>query len=828
MDFLDGLNPSQREAAAHGEGALLILAGAGSGKTRVITHRIANLVHAHGVPGYAVLAVTFTNKAAREMKERVERLLASTGHVYEAPFVSTFHSFCVRLLRRDGDRLADIRPGFTRQFNIYDDDDQMTLIKQIYKGLGLDDKFMPPRAMLSRISQAKSQQETPAELAKNARDPKASRMAVVFEQYEARLRQANAVDFDDLLLETVRLLRHDSELRALYNRRYAFVMVDEYQDTNRSQYELMRLLSAGHGNVVAVGDEDQSIYSWRGADIRNILDFERDYPNAKVVRLEQNYRSTKNIIEAASAVVANNTQRKGKNLWTDSPSGPKIGLYEAMDGENEALWIADRIDKTLDRDPATRVAVLYRTNSQSRQIEEALRRYGRKYNIVGGLSFYQRAEIKDALCYLRLLVNPADSIALLRVVNTPARGIGKTTMDQVEAHARQQQAPLWDAIGEMIELHSLGSRAEAALGAFRGMIEELRAEMEKQTVEELLRALLGRTGYLKSLEENPAPENEGRIANLLELVNAAAEASERGETIGDFLDHAALVSDADQVNEQAQISLLTIHNAKGLEFPVVFLAGMEEGLFPHSRALTDDNQMEEERRLCYVGMTRARQQLYLSWARMRRRFGGGMPEPALTSRFIREIPEPYTEKLSRLHLTPQVDLSGEQWEARQTVRKYSYSGRPSQVAENIHSFFGAGNSAATARPVNPPPPKPMAPPKPQTGPLFGADDRPPWDSPAAEAPAVKAPAAKPVAAPPKPVAPLPQPATSLNTFRPAAAQKPKGSGIRAGSTVRHPRYGKGSVLRREGDGDDAKLVIHFAAHGLKKLVEKYAGVELLD
>lgn len=786
---------------------------------------MANLLHAHKVPGYAVLAVTFTNKAAREMKERVEQLLASTGQIYEPPVVSTFHSFCVRLLRRDGDRLADLRPGFTRQFNIYDDDDQMALVKQLYKALGLDDKFMQPRALLSRISHAKSNHERPEDWARDARDPKASRLAVLFDQYEARLRQANAVDFDDLLLESVRLLQHDRQLRETCNRRYAFLMVDEYQDTNRSQYELMRLLSASHGNVVAVGDEDQSIYSWRGADIRNILDFERDYANARIVRLEQNYRSTKNIIEAASAVVANNTQRKGKNLWTEQAAGPKIGLYEALDGENEALWIADRIDRTLDRDPKAQVAVLYRTNSQSRQIEEALRRYGRKYNVVGGLSFYQRAEIKDALSYLKLLVNPEDSIAFSRVVNTPARGIGKTTLDQVERHAQSTNLSLWQATGELIGKHELGSRAETALAAFRGMIEELRADLEHKSVEDLLRGLLARTGYIKSLEENPAPENEGRMANLLELINAAAEASERGETIGDFLDHAALVSDADQINEQAPISLLTIHNAKGLEFPVVFLAGMEEGLFPHSRALQDDHQMEEERRLCYVGMTRARQQLYLSWARMRRRYGGGMPEPALTSRFIREIPEPYGERLSRLMVTPQVDLRGEQWEARETVKKYGYVSRNSNLADNINSFFGAGNSAASARPaaVSPASPKPaeprpaakpVEPPKPRTASLFdSSEEAPPWEAPPA--------------GPAKPTQP-PTPKPQLHTFRPAAQQSKKPGGIRAGSTVLHQRYGKGTVVRREGDGDDAKLIIHFAAHGLKKLVEKFAGVTKLD
>ena len=843
MDFLEGLNPSQREAAAHGEGALLILAGAGSGKTRVITHRMANLVHAHSVPGYAVLAVTFTNKAAKEMKERIHQLLASTGENYDTPFVSTFHSFCVRLLRKDGDRLADLRQGFTRQFNIYDDDDQIMLIKQIFKGLGLDEKFMQYRAALSRIGSAKSHHEAPQDLHKNAKDPKASRMAVIYEQYEARLRQANAVDFDDLLLESVRLLRHDSTLRDLYNRRYQFVMVDEYQDTNRSQYDLMRLLSDSHGNVVAVGDEDQSIYSWRGADIRNILDFERDYQGAKIIRLEQNYRSTKNIIEAASAVVANNMQRKGKNLWTEQTAGPKIGLYEAMDGENEALWIADRIDKTLDRDRSTQIAILYRTNAQSRQIEEALRRYGRKYNVVGGVSFYQRAEIKDALSYLKLIVNPGDSIAFLRVVNTPARGIGKTTLDQVDAYAQLNSISLWEATGKMIEAHSLGSRAEAALDAFRRIILELRDTLETSNIRDLLKELLTRTGYIKSLEDNPAPENEGRVANLNELINAAAEAAERGESIGDFLDHAALVSDSDKLDEKAQISLLTMHNAKGLEFPIVFIAGLEEGLFPHSRALVDDNQMEEERRLCYVGMTRARQQLFLTWARMRRKYGGGMPEPALTSRFIREVPEPYTEKLSRLSVVPQIDLRTEQWEARDTVRKYSYGSKPSANADNINQFFGAGNSASTVRPtLRPPnaptapptppravlPPKPVAPPRPVNASLFGDDDAP-WDTKPKAAGLPPAP----VPAPPVKPAPPPQLAqrpamAAAKAFVPARQQNAPSSGVRLGSTVMHARYGKGTVVRREGDGDDTKLIINFAGYGLKKLVEKFSGIKKLD
>lgn len=906
MDFLAGLNPQQREAAEHGEGALLILAGAGSGKTRVITHRMAHLVHHHDVPGYRILAVTFTNKAAKEMKERVHQLLESTGVHHDVPQVATFHSFCVRFLRKDGDRLGELRPGFTRQFNVYDDDDQISLLKQIYKGLGLDEKFVQYRAMLSRISHSKNQQETPVDWLKNAKDPKMSRMAVVFEQYEERLRQANAVDFDDLLLETVRLLRHDTELRQLYNQRYTFLMVDEYQDTNRTQYDLMRLLSDGHGNVVAVGDEDQSIYSWRGADIRNILDFEADYPNAKIIRLEQNYRSTKNIIEAASAVVANNHQRKGKNLWTDQSAGPKIGLYEAPDGESEALWIADRIDKTLDRDPATQVAVLYRTNFQSRQIEEALRRYGRKYNVVGGLSFYQRAEVKDVLSYLKLIVNPGDSVSLLRVVNTPARGIGKTTMDAVDLLARERNVSLWDAIDLAVAEKKLGSRAEVSLEAFRKLILELRETLEIHDIRRLMGDLLEKTGYIKMLEENPSPESDGRLANLQELLNAAAEAVERGEGVADFLDHAALVSDADGVDQKSQISLLTIHNAKGLEFPFVFLSGMEENLFPHSRAITDDNQMEEERRLCYVGMTRARQQLYLSWARSRRRFGGGAPEPALTSRFIREIPEGYAERVSRMSVVPQMDLRSERWEVRDAVKKYSYSNRPAANADNINQFFGARNSAATAQPVRPPlptipqSPKPVSaapapvPSKDPVHPLFAAlqaeavpepaADTPPWETtpPKQTAPPVVAPPvqARTVLATPVPATPVPatpprqaaapaprqtapaprqtapapsnasrirpagppvraggQPTISLPPQRTTPSSIPSsipsasstsGKTIRTGSYVQHARYGKGTVVKREGDGEDAKLVINFPGYGLKKLIEKFAGIRLLD
>src|SRR5580698_3526248 len=461
MDFLEGLNPRQREAAAHVEGPLLVLAGAGSGKTRVITHRMAHLMAAHKVPGWAILAVTFTNKAAGEMRDRVRALISA--HVPGAdslPTVATFHSFCVRLLRRDGAPLAEVRRGFTPLFSIYDDEDQLSVLKSVYKQLGLDEKFLAYRAALSRISHAKSHKHTPEDLARAATDPISTRLAVIYERYGAKLLESNALDFDDLLLETVRLLAHDAPTREKANRRYEFLMVDEYQDTNRSQYELMRLLSGEGNNVAVVGDEDQSIYGWRGANIRNILDFERDFPGAKTIRLEQNYRSTKNILEAASAVVANNTERIGKWLWTESTAGEKVTLYEAPTSENEALWIADTIEAYLGRNPDSHVAVLYRTNSQSRQIEEALRRYGRKYIVVGGFSFYQRAEVKDVLSYLKALVSPQDSISMLRIINNPARGIGKSTIEQIEQFALENQLSLWSALVKMLDEGAFPARAE--------------------------------------------------------------------------------------------------------------------------------------------------------------------------------------------------------------------------------------------------------------------------------------------------------------------------------------------------------------------------------
>jgi DNA helicase-2/ATP-dependent DNA helicase PcrA len=772
MDFLAGLNPRQREAAAHIEGPLLILAGAGSGKTRVITHRIAHLMAAHQVPGWGILAVTFTNKAAGEMRDRVQSLVSGIA-ANSLPSVATFHSFCVRLLRREGAPLAQIRPGFTTLFTIYDDDDQISLLKGVYKSLGLDDKFMAYRAALSKISGAKAEKLTAADLERAAMDPISKNFAVIYDRYQAKLRESNAMDFDDLLLEAVRLLQHDEPTREKLNRRYEFLMVDEYQDTNRSQYELMRLLSAQRGNIAVVGDEDQSIYGWRGANIRNILDFERDFPGAVTIRLEQNYRSTKNILEAASAVVANNTERIGKWLWTESEAGQKISLYEAPDSENEALWIADKVEDSLRQNPKDRVAILYRTNSQSRQIEEALRRYGRKYIVVGGFSFYQRAEVKDILAYLKVLVSPQDSISLLRIINTPARGIGRTTMEQIEHYALQRNMALWTALGQMLQERVFPGRAEAALSAFHRMITDLGAQVESRPIAESLRDLMDRTGYRKMLEEENTEEAKTRLANLDELLNAAVDAGERGESIRDFLDHAALVADADSNDSRAAVSLLTMHNAKGLEFPVVFIAGLEEGLFPHSRSLNLESAMEEERRLCYVGMTRAEKKLHLTWARYRRRFGGGQPEPSIRSRFLKEVPPGLIESVRSYQ---GIDLYAERHQVRESAQRNLYTGKTYNSVENIKQFF-----TEKGMPV------------PQG---IGA------------------------------TAPRPAPAVNQTVQSTAPVVKKAAKKFGPGSVIEHAKYGRGTVLRVEGSGEDTKVTVNFPSYGLKKLIAKFAGIKV--
>ncbi len=880
--LLDKLNPRQREAVEAVDGAVLILAGAGSGKTRVITHRIAYLIQQHGVAPDSILAVTFTNKASAEMAERVEKLI---GHSTLAkPVVATFHSFCVRMLRRDIEALRINNEGLTKSFAIYDEADQQAVVKAAMRRMGLDDKQLTPRVVLSKISWAKNHMIDPQEYYLNSADPTSERIAHIFEAYKKDLRKANALDFDDLLLEAVRLLKSSAEVRERYNRRYRYLLIDEYQDTNRPQYELMKLLAGEEKNVCVVGDEDQSIYSWRGADIRNILEFEKDFPNVKTIRLEQNYRSTQIILEAASAVVSHNTQRKGKSLWTSREGGSPIGYYEAPDGENEALFIADTIQKYLRRvgqsEESPRAAVLYRTNSQSRLIEEALRRYGIKYTMVGGFSFYERAEIKDLLSYLKLVQNPHDSIALQRVINTPTRGIGKTTVETLERIALETGTSTWTAIGRALREKLLPSRSLIALDSFRHMIEDacallspgfaekLTADLSPDgpesgtgfditagasdvddpetsfdtsfdfgeagqpalalsheaaldpvafnpfenepavphaapadsglasdednavpgfrkpggaaTLPELIKFLIDRSGYIRSLEEEGTPESFSRIENLKELANAAQDAEERGETLAEFLDHAALISDTDQYESDSRVTLMTLHSAKGLEFSTVILAGMEEGLFPHSRTLNDPNQMEEERRLCYVGLTRAMNSLMITRARYRRRYGNDMPEASLPSRFLEEIPAHLLEPVGGTSAAAMERARyGGNYGEEDSVRHYSYEdedqstytrqhtkGRAAKSPDsidNIARFFSSRGSAVS----NPARPK------------------------------------------------LDVPASAGST------------GIKAGQRVRHPKYGEGIVFRREGDGEDAKITVQFSKFGVKKLVEKFAQLERL-
>jgi DNA helicase-2/ATP-dependent DNA helicase PcrA len=885
LSFLDQLNPQQREAVETTEGPVLILAGAGSGKTRVITYRIAYLIEHIGVMPESILAMTFTNKAAAEMGERVAKLVG--GLSIAKPVISTFHSFCVRVLRRDIEALQipSATPGqppigHSKKFVIYDESDQQSVVKSVMKRLGLDDKQLTPRTVLAHISWAKNHMLDPQELYLQSADPKTEKIAHLFEEYRKELRKANALDFDDLLLEATRLLKSSAAVREYYNRRFQYLLIDEYQDTNRPQYELMRMLAGTRHNVCAVGDEDQSIYSWRGADIRNILEFEKDFPEAKIIRLEQNYRSTQNILQAASSVVANNIRRKGKNLWTSRQGGAKIGYYEAPDGENEALFAADHVAKYLreaaQRGETPRAAVLYRTNSQSRLFEEAMRRYGLKYHVVGGFSFYERAEIKDMISYLKIIQNPDDSISLLRVINTPTRGIGKGTIETLERLALETGLSLWGAIGEAIRRQLLPQRALAALNNFHQLIEDARAMLaggyvqrlletsglakseqagrlqenspsqddaesfsfgalaEQDTLPasdsvpivpyrgdlgpvdgdefteydlntggkeigtaDLLKFLIDRTGYIKLLEEEDTPEAFSRIENLKELVNAAMDSRDRGESLDQFLDHAALISDADDYDERSLITLMSLHAAKGLEFPLVFLSGLEEGLFPHSRTLLQPDDVEEERRLCYVGMTRAMDQLILTRAVYRRRYGTDFPEASVPSRFLEEVPLPLLEELGRRRSTASVGTRVETGTfARPTGRNPA-----TYDAEKAHYSYEDEDQSASWKggagrgvPVNRSRQKPTAPVKPYNSIENIAE--------------FFASRGKKFSIPKTPV------------------EAPTGKrGFLPGQKVRHPKYGEGTVYHREGEGEEAKITVQFPRFGLKKLVEKYAQLE---
>ncbi|MGA2302211.1 MAG: UvrD-helicase domain-containing protein [Candidatus Acidiferrum sp.] len=630
--FLEQLNPEQRLAAETTEGPVLILAGAGTGKTRAITFRMANLI-AKGVPAESILAVTFTNKAAEEMQTRVTNLLLRAGVPPERPWISTFHSLCARLLRREA-----ASAGLPKDFAIYDDDDQLAAVKLVMAKLRIEDDSLTPRNVLARISYAKNQAQTPDQMRAQAFGPDMRKVADIFAAYEALLKQSNALDFDDLLLRSARLLREVPQVRQRWQNRFQYLHVDEYQDTNRVQYDLLRLLTNERQNVCVVGDEDQSIYRWRGADVSILLSFAKDFTGARVVRLERNYRSTQKILDAAAAVVANNPDRLGKTLTAEKDLGDNLRYFEARDAQAEAEYVAEELDRILAGDPDQTCAVEYRTNFQSRSFEEVFRRRGLRYKLVGGFSFYNRAEVKDALAYVRLALHPEDDISLLRVLNVPARGIGKTTVDTLRDIAQRENLSFWDAMESLITSPN-ASRSVAPLRVFRELVLRLREAFSAKEPAEFLRYVLEETGYMSALKDRNTPEDVARTENLEELVRAVAESIEAGESFTDFLDAAALVSDADSYEGKPGVTLITLHSTKGLEFDHVFLTGLEDGICPHSRSMNEEKGIEEERRLVYVGMTRARKSLTLTRALYRRIFGNEQQMRAsLPSRFLGEIP----------------------------------------------------------------------------------------------------------------------------------------------------------------------------------------------
>ena len=754
MDLLSSLNPEQQEAVRQTEGPLLILAGAGSGKTRVIAHRIAYLVSERIAYPDQIMAVTFTNKAAQEMRERVERLLDADCR---AMWISTFHALCARLLRREAHNI-----GLSRDFTIYDSADQQAVVKQLLKEYHLADETYQPRMVLGRISAAKNRMEGPESFENtwNVRDKEIGRL---FAGYMKALKDASALDFDDLLLATVELFDKNPDVRERYAHRFRYVMVDEYQDTNRPQYLLIKQIAGKHRNLAVVGDPDQSIYKWRGADIRNIMDFETDFSDAMTVRLEQNYRSTEVILDAASAVIANNRNRKKKALWTDLKGGAKIRLFRGSDELEEAEYITRTAVASMRDDVHAKMAVLYRTNAQSRAVEDSLRAAGIAYVVLGGVGFYERKEVKDALAYLKLILNPHDDVAVRRVINVPARGIGKGVMDALETVDVSQvdtdaqplfaglsptvtQNSLWTKIVTAVDGRMLTSRQVASLAAFRDLITALADVARRESVSVLLGKVLDQSGYLRDLREDKSEESEGRIENLMELVSAAREyeSREAEPSLGGFVDRLSLLSDVDKEQGQQKdpkVMMMTLHSAKGLEFATVVLAGLEEGLFPHSRSREDDAELEEERRLCYVGITRARKQLVLTSAARRRVFGEYQnTEP---SRFIDEIPADLVER-DESQVSSRAG-SGTNWSYRPNpyARRYSPKDREEGTGKVATQNFA-----------------------------YEEEDQTP--------------------------------------------------GLRPGARVNHAQFGPGTVVSVEDLEDDQKLVVKFVSVGTKTLRARYA------
>jgi len=764
LDPLQGLNPEQREAVLHIDGPLLILAGAGSGKTRVIAQRIAYLLSEGFAQHDEILAVTFTNKAAEEMRTRVETLVGAT---LRGSWISTFHALCARLLRREATAI-----GLPRDFVIYDSSDQVALVKHVLKELQIDDSVVQPRMALSKISHAKNTMAGPDFFRAQGWSQRGEQLAKVYEKYTQGLRDNGALDFDDLLLKAVELFDKAEHVRAKYAEKFRFVMVDEYQDTNRPQYHLIQRVSERHRNLAVVGDPDQSIYRWRGADLRNILDFEHDFPEARIVKLERNYRSTQVILDAATAVISQNRNRKDKRLWTERKGGDLIKYFRGSDELEEADFITRTAHSGISASPDCTVAVLYRTNAQSRVIEDALMRSGLSYRIVGGVRFYERKEIKDSLAFLKLLINPHDDVSVRRVINVPARGIGKGVLDSVDRVSAEEAPPLllasgiavpapnslWTKVSRAIDERLVPSRALASLRVFRDLIVNLQQVARSEPLSIVLGKVLDQTGYLQDLREDKSEDSQGRIENLMELVSAAREyeGREPEASLGGFTDRLSLLSEADegQGSLDARIWLMTLHAAKGLEFPTVIMAGLEEGVFPHSRAFDEEDEMAEERRLCYVGITRARSQLVLTGAARRRVFGEYQPmEP---SRFMDELPPQLVDRIEPAYPTSSYQSSFSGYAGRSNA--YG-GGRPSRDRDGYSTYHRPGR------------------------------------------------------------------AREESTFAYEDEDQSAAAGLKLGAKVRHPQFGIGTILSMETLADDVKLVVRFSV-GPKTLRAKYAKLEL--
>ena len=777
---LNDLNPMQRRAAETLEGPVLILAGAGSGKTRTLTYRVANLLE-HGVKAWHILALTFTNKAAREMRERIERLAgADAGEAW----IGTFHSICCRILRRDIEKL-----GYERSFTIYDDDDQQRVIKAVLKELDIDEKFLPPKAVSADISDAKNRLLSPDEwLQKRGGDYRSQKTHDVMTRYEQRLRAANALDFDDLLVKTLQLFVEHPPVLEYYQGRFQYVHVDEYQDTNYAQYQLVRLITRESRNLCVVGDDDQSIYGWRGADIRNILDFEKDFPDATVIKLEQNYRSTANILDAANQIIAHNEGRKEKELWTEDGEGEKITLYAAADERDEAAWICQRI-RQLQRGgtPYGSIAILYRMHALSRVLEETLMRAGIPYHVYGGTRFYDRREVRDVLAYLRVIQNPVDDISLSRIINVPKRAIGDSTVEQLTQYARQNAMSLYAAVAAPPD--TLASRARKSVNDFSSLIVSLLLAKETLPLSEFVQKVIDDSGLIAQYQKEENEENQARIENIREFMGAVTEFEQKSEdkSLFAFLENVALVTELDnQDSAPSFVTMMTLHSAKGLEYDAVFMSGMEEGIFPSARAMQEDNRVEEERRLCYVGVTRARKLLHLSYARRRMLFN--QMQFNAPSCFLQEIPK-------RL-------IREEQSSAAQSA-SYGY-GAPAARGAGWGSYGGSGMRRQGGYQDN------------ESRPQYGYGDT----MPQRRAPAPKAPAR-----------PAQQPWNIPGVqrgFVPSPARSVQVQLFKVGDKVQHPKFGKGVIREVTGSGDAARLHIVFPVFGEKVLAQSIAPIVKIE